>query len=155
MEGRKEMVYLTTHSTYVTVPATPSGLFNDALDTFHLRLYGIRHMVKEGSCACHCSCNTTQIVYLTTHSTHLRLYGIRHMVKEGSCACHCSCNTTQIVYLTTHSTHLRLYGIRHMVKEGSCACHCSCNTTQWNRLVNNALNTFYLRLYGYVASDIW
>ena len=25
-----------------------NGLFNDALNTFHLRLYGVRHMVKEG-----------------------------------------------------------------------------------------------------------
>ena len=24
-------------------------LFNDALDTFHLRLYGVRHMVKDNS----------------------------------------------------------------------------------------------------------
>ena len=32
MEGRKEMFYLTTHSTH-----------------FYLRLYGVRHMVKDHS----------------------------------------------------------------------------------------------------------
>ena len=41
-----------------------------------------------------------------------------------------------MLYLTTHSTHyLRLYGIKHMIKEG-------------NVLFNDALNTFYLWLYG-------
>ena len=128
-------------------------LFNDALNTFYLWLYGVRHMVKEGR----------KCFYLTTHSTHfilftviwrqtyskgrkemilfndtlhtfyLRLYGVRHMVKEGR----------KCFYLTTHSTHfilftviwhqtysqgrkcalhtfcLWLYGIRHMVKEGN------------------------------------
>ena len=52
-EGRKEMFYL-----------------NDALNTFYLRLYGIRHMVnnhsdREGR---------KEMFYLTTHSTHF-IYG--------------------------------------------------------------------------------
>ena len=51
-------------------------LFNDALNTFYLRLYGR----KEGN------------VYLTTHSTHF-IYGYMGGRKEGN------------VYLTTHSTH--------------------------------------------------
>ena len=38
-------------------------LFNDALNTFYLRLYGVRHMVKE-----------REMFYLTTHSTHC-MYG--------------------------------------------------------------------------------
>ena len=43
-------------------------LFNDALNTFYLRLYGRK-----------------EIFYLTTHSTfYLRLYGVRHMVKDHS-----------------------------------------------------------------------
>ena len=43
------------------------ALFNDALNTFYLRLYGRKEMF-----------------YLTTHSTHfcLWLYGVGHMVKE-------------------------------------------------------------------------
>ena len=37
-------------------------LFNDALNTFYLRLYGVRHTVKK------------EMFYLTTHSTHF-IYG--------------------------------------------------------------------------------
>ena len=39
-------------------------LFNDALNTFYLRLYGVRHMVKDHS----------EMFYLTMHSTHF-IYG--------------------------------------------------------------------------------
>ena len=71
--GRKEMFYLTTHSThfiygymasYIWRRATQIAreetcccyyrkegkvLFNDALNTFYLPLYGIGHMVKDHS----------------------------------------------------------------------------------------------------------
>ena len=40
-EGRKEMLYLTKGGRNV--------LFNDALNTFYLRLYGVGHMVKDHS----------------------------------------------------------------------------------------------------------
>ena len=48
--GRKEMFYLTTHSTHFTygyMEGKEEGnvLFNDALNTFYLRLYGR----KEGN----------------------------------------------------------------------------------------------------------
>ena len=43
-KGRKEMFYLTTHSTH-----------------FYLWLYGVRHMVTEGR---------KEMFYLTIHSTH-------------------------------------------------------------------------------------
>ena len=54
------MFYLTTHSTHfiygymASSGIKPNGrkegnvLFNDALNTFYLQLYGVRHMVKEG-----------------------------------------------------------------------------------------------------------
>ena len=51
------MFYLTTHSTPFIYGYMASDiwlrkegnvLFNDALNTFYLRLYGVRHMVKEG-----------------------------------------------------------------------------------------------------------
>ena len=45
-------------------------LFNDALNTFYLRLYGVRHMVKDHSD----SEREREIFYLTTHSTHF-IYG--------------------------------------------------------------------------------
>ena len=49
MEGR-EMFYLTTHSTHF-IYAYMEGrkVFNDALNTFYLRLYGITHMVTDHS----------------------------------------------------------------------------------------------------------
>ena len=50
LEGRKEVFYLTTHSThFIYCYMEGSVLFNDALNTFYLRLYGIRHMVKDHS----------------------------------------------------------------------------------------------------------
>ena len=45
-------------------------LFNDALNTFHLRLYGR----KEGNVLFNDALNTF----------YLRLYGVRHMVKDHS-----------------------------------------------------------------------
>ena len=59
------MFYLTTHSTHFIYGYMASDiwlrtilivrrkernvLFNDALNTFYLRLYGVRHMVKDHS----------------------------------------------------------------------------------------------------------
>ena len=46
------MFYLTTHSThfiYGYMERERNVLFNDALNTFYLRLYGVRHMVKDHS----------------------------------------------------------------------------------------------------------
>ena len=53
--GRKEMFYLMTHSTHFIYGYMTSGrkegnvLFNDTLNTFYLQLYGVRHMVKDHS----------------------------------------------------------------------------------------------------------
>ena len=58
-------------------------LFNDALNTFYLRLYGVRHIVKdlEGNVLFNDALNTFylrlygwKVFYLTTHSTHF-IYG--------------------------------------------------------------------------------
>ena len=53
-------------------------LFNDALNTFYLRLYGITHMIeytwKEGNVLFKDALNTF----------YLRLYGVGHMVKDHS-----------------------------------------------------------------------
>ena len=60
-EREREMFYLTTHSTHFIYGYMASDiimvkrerernvLFNDALNTFYLRLYGVRHMVKDDS----------------------------------------------------------------------------------------------------------
>ena len=55
MEGRQELFYLTTHSTHFIYgymgerERERNVLFNDALNTFYLRLYGVRHMAKDHS----------------------------------------------------------------------------------------------------------
>ena len=45
------MFYLTTHSTHFIYGymGERNVLFNDALNTFYLRLCGVRHMVKDHS----------------------------------------------------------------------------------------------------------
>ena len=54
-------------------------------------------------------------------------------------------------YLTMHSTHFiyRLYDIRHRVKDLS-----DKERKEGNVLFNDALNTFYLRLYGVVRHRV-
>ena len=47
-------------------------LFNDALNTFYLRLYGVRHMVKDHSASERR--RKEEIFYLMMHSTHF-IYG--------------------------------------------------------------------------------
>ena len=52
--GRKEgnVFYLTTHTKHFIIRLygrERNVLFNDALNTFYLRLYGVRHMVKDHS----------------------------------------------------------------------------------------------------------
>ena len=44
-------------------------LFNDALNIFYLRLYGVGHMIKD-----HSDSEGRKWVFLTTHSTHF-IYG--------------------------------------------------------------------------------
>ena len=57
MEERKEMFYLTMHSTHFIYSLwrrtygrkEGNVLFNDALNTFYLQLCGVGHMVKDHS----------------------------------------------------------------------------------------------------------
>ena len=55
-------------------------LFNDALNAFYLRLYGVRHMVKDHS-ESERGKREREMFYLTTHSTHF-IYG--YMVSDIS-----------------------------------------------------------------------
>ena len=91
-------------------------LFNDALSTFYLRLYGVRHMVKDHSDS---EKEGREMFYLTTHSTHF-IYGymasdiwLRTILivrrKEGNVLFNDALNTF----------YLQLYGVRHMVKDHS------------------------------------
>ena len=56
-------------------------LFNDPLNTFYLRLYGVKHTVKD-----HCDGERERNVLFndTLNTFYLQLYGIRHMVKDHS-----------------------------------------------------------------------
>ena len=53
-------------------------LFNDALTTFYLQLYGVMHMVKEGRK------EGTVLFNDALNTFYLRLYGVMHMVKDHS-----------------------------------------------------------------------
>ena len=85
--GRNKTFYLTMHSThfiygYIEGRKEENVLFNDTLNTFYLRLYGVRHMVKDHSDS---EGGRKETFYLTTHSTHF-IYGYMasNMVKDHS-----------------------------------------------------------------------
>ena len=59
-------------------------IFNDALDTFYLRLYGIRNMVKDHSDSERGERERNVLFNDTLNTFYLRLYGVRHMVKDHS-----------------------------------------------------------------------
>ena len=74
MHPGSERVEDSRHShLYVVLNNTKEGnvLFNDTLDTFYLRLYGSRYMVKDHSDS---ERGRKEMFYLTTHSTHF-IYG--------------------------------------------------------------------------------
>ena len=77
-------------------------LFNNVLNTFYLRLYGVRHMVKN-----HSDSKRKEMFYLTTYSTHF-IYGymasVIYMVKD-----HSDSKRKEMFYLMTYSTHF-IYG---------------------------------------------
>ena len=57
-------------------------LFNDTLNTFYLRLYGVGHMVKNNSDSKRKEGNVLFNDALNTF--YLQLYGVGHMVKDHS-----------------------------------------------------------------------
>ena len=80
------MFYLTTHTThfiYGYMERERNVLFNDALNTFYLRLYGVRHMVNNHSD----SERERERNVLFNNALNIfyrRLYGVRHMVNNHS-----------------------------------------------------------------------
>ena len=56
-------------------------LFNDALDTFYLRLYGVGHMVKDHSDN---ERKENALFNDALNTFYLQLYGVGHMVKNHS-----------------------------------------------------------------------
>ena len=74
-----------------------NGLFNDAINTFYLRLYGVRHMVKDHSDSerenplpplygLHLEERKkgNGLFNDVLNTFYLRLYGVRHMVNDNS-----------------------------------------------------------------------
>ena len=59
-------------------------LFNDALNAFYLRLYGVRHMVKDHSDSEKGERERNVLFNDALNTFYLRLYGVRHMVKDHS-----------------------------------------------------------------------
>ena len=59
-------------------------LFNDALNTFYLLLYGIRHMVKDHSDSEKGERERNVLFNDALNTFYLLLYGVRHMVKDYS-----------------------------------------------------------------------
>ena len=95
------MFYLTTHSTH-----------------FILRLYGVRHMIKDHSDS---EKGEREMFYLTTHSTHF-IYG--YMASDIWDMDHSDSEKEErernVLFNDTLNTfYLRLYGVRHMVKHHS------------------------------------
>ena len=81
-------------------------LFNDALNTFYLRLYGVRHMVNDHSERERERERERDDLFNDALKTfYLRLYGVGHMVKDHSD----SEREREMIYLTTHSAHF-IYG---------------------------------------------
>ena len=58
-------------------------LFNDALNTFYLRLCGVRHMVKDHSDS-ERDRDRNVLFNDALNTFYIRLYGVRHMVKDHS-----------------------------------------------------------------------
>ena len=82
---------------------------------FILRLYGIRHMVKDNSDS---ERKEGYVLFNSAFNTfYLRLYGVRRMVKDQSDS---ERKEGYVLFIDTLNTfYLRLYGVRHMVMDHS------------------------------------
>ena len=100
-------------------------IFKDALNTFYLRLYGVRHMVKDHSDSEKGKREKErerEMLFLTTHSTHfiysymasdIWLRTILIVRKERE-------RERNVIFNDALNTfYLQLYGVRHMVKDHS------------------------------------
>ena len=92
-------------------------LFNDALNTFYLRLYGIRHMVKDHSESKRGNRLAARVLlYASSHRQDITYHSLCY-ASRGALA---GTRTEEgSFYLTMNSTHLRLYVIRYMIKDHS------------------------------------
>ena len=86
-------------------------LFNDALKTFYLRLFGIRHMVNNHSDSERGRKEGNVLFNDVLNTFYLQLFGIRHMVNNHSDS---ERGRKEMFYLMTYSTHF-IYG--HMASD--------------------------------------
>ena len=76
-------------------------LFNDAINTLYLRLYGVGHMVKNHSDSERGRKEGNVLFNDAINTLYLQLYGIGHMVKDHSDS---DRGMNEMFYLTTQST---------------------------------------------------
>ena len=114
-------------------------LFNDALNTFYLRLNGVTHMVKDHSdlppvinkwfkIKHFLSVRRKEKMFcLMTHSIHfyLRLYGVTHMVKDHSDSDREKTHCCHLGYSFRLAARVLLYASSH--REDN-TYHCLCYT---------------------------
>ena len=86
--------YVKDHSDSEKGERERNVLFNDALNTFYLWLYSVRHMVKD---LLDSERGMKEVFYLTTHSTHFI---------NGYMASDIWLRTIQIVRDETHCCHM-------------------------------------------------
>ena len=85
------------------------------LNTFYLRLYGIRFMVKDHSDSEKGRKEGNVLFNDTLNTFYLQLYGVRHtfFVKDHS---HSEKEGNVLFNDALNTFYLQLYGIRHMIK---------------------------------------
>ena len=102
-DGRKEMFYLTTHSTHFIYGRKEGNvLFNDALNAFYLRLYGVRHMVKDHSDRREETC-CRHIGYSLRLAARVLLYASSHRQDNTY---HGVCNTSRVALVITRNSSM-------------------------------------------------
>ena len=94
-------------------------LFNDALNTFYLRLYGIKHIIKDHSDSERERKEGIVLFNDALNTFYLRLYGIKHIIKDHSDSERERKEGIVLFNDTLNTFYLQLYGVKHMVKDHS------------------------------------
>ena len=94
-------------------------LFNDAPNTFYLRLYGVRKMVKDHSDSERGRKEGNVLFNDALNTFYLLLYGVRKMVKDHSDSERGRKEGNVLFNDAPNTFYLLLYGVRKMVKDHS------------------------------------
>ena len=132
-------------------------LFNDALNTFYLRLYGVRHMVKDHSDSekgnplpphrLLLSINSKVLLYAPSHRQDNTYHGLCYTSRGALAGTR---NSSMVILLSGMDI---LVDVMFVLLAGDEAnpkqtWQQSLSFQEGGVLFNDALNTFYLRLYG-------